>query len=130
MKYDKIPKEYLLEASSALGALRKKLRWKSGKDIQHLEKRKAMGHLPEHSLLEDYNTLIYELIEDDDNIVYLYEFGVKRYYAVRGKVHKVDWIVIFSKDGIMETAFPPRGIDDYIEKRGFKLVGKIREVLR
>lgn len=87
---NEIPNGYVLEASSALSALRKKLRWKPGKDIQHLEKRKAMGHLPKHSSLEDYNALINELIGEDSNIVYLYEFGTKRYYAVRGSVRGVD----------------------------------------
>ena len=38
-----ILREYLLEASFALSALRKKVRWKPGRDVQHLEKRKAMG---------------------------------------------------------------------------------------
>jgi hypothetical protein len=125
-----ISSEYLLEASSALSALRTELRWKPGKDIQHLEKRKAMGHLPKHSSLEDYNALINELIEDNSNVVYLYEFRTKRYYAVRGSIQGVDWVVIFGKDGIIETTFPPKEIDGYIQRRGFRLLGKIEEVLR
>jgi dTDP-glucose pyrophosphorylase len=127
---DEAARECLLEASSALSILRKKVRWKPGKDIQHLEKRKAIGHLPERSSLEDYNTLITKLIKDDTNIVYLYEFGTERYYTVRGKVQGVDWIVIFGKDGITETAFPPRDVESYIENRGFRLLGKTGEVVR
>ncbi len=46
------------------------------------------------------------------------------------EVQNIDWIFIFTNDGIIETAFPPWDIDSYIERRGFKLVGKIREVLR
>jgi hypothetical protein len=54
-----------------------------------------MGHLPKHSSLEDYNTLINKLIRDDSNIVYLYEFKMERYYAVKGNIQGIDWIVIF-----------------------------------
>jgi hypothetical protein len=126
----KIEREYLIEASSALNALRREIRWKPGKDEKHLEKRKAMGHLPKHSSLEDYNTLINKLIRDDSNIVYLYEFKMERYYAVKGNIQGIDWIVIFGKDGMMETAFPPREIDSYIKRRGFRPLGKIKEVVR
>lgn len=127
---DEIPNQWLLEASSALSALREKIRWKPGKGEKHLEKRKAMGHLSQSFALEDYNDLISKLIMNEANMVYLYEFGMKRYFAVRGKVQGVDWIVIFGKDGIMETAFPPEDIDGYIEDRTFKPLGKLEEVMR
>jgi len=89
-----------------------------------------MGHLPEHASLEEYNALIGELIGNDDNVVYLYEYGIARYYAVSGDLQGVQWIAIFSRDGIMETAFPSRNIADYIEKRGFSPLGRTKEVLR
>lgn len=79
---------------------------------------------------EDYNALVSKLIKDDTNIVYLYEFGTERYYAVRGSIQGVDWLVIFGKDGIMETAFPPRDVEGYIVNRGFRPLGKIGEVVR
>lgn len=122
--------EYLSEAGFALEALRRRVRWKPGKGLQHLEKRRVMGHLPEHTSLEEYNALIGELIGNDDNVIYLYEYGIARYYAVSGDLQGVQWIAIFSKDGVMETAFPPRDIDGYIEKRGFNRLGKIGEVLK
>jgi len=61
--------------------------------------------------------------------VYLYKFGLDRYYVVRGKIKNLEWIVIFSKDGIVETAFPPGDTESYIEKRGFLYIGEIREIL-
>jgi hypothetical protein len=122
--------EYLSEAAFALEALRSRIRWKPGKDLQYLEKRKAMGHLSEHISLEEYNALIGELVGDDNNAVYSYEYGIERYYAISGNLQGIQWIAIFSKDGIIETAFPPRDAADYIKKRGFSPLGKIMEVLR
>ncbi len=34
------------------------------------------------------------------------------------------------RGGLMETAFPPEDMDDYIERRGFVLLGRIDEVLK
>jgi len=117
------------EAASALAAVRREIRWKPGKDVDHLEKRKAMGHLPQGSSLEDYNSLIGRLVAEEGNLVYLYEFGGTRYYAVRGKLQGVEWLVIFARDGLIETAFPPDDIGSYLGKRGFHPLGKIGEVL-
>jgi len=126
----KTTRESLLEASVALDALRNEVRWRPGKDEKHLAKRKAMGHLPQHFSLGDYNALINELIRDDRGIVYLYGFIAERYYAVKGSIRGIDWIAIFGKDGIMETAFPPEDIERYTENRGFRLLGRIEEVMR
>ena len=40
-----------------------------------------------------------------------------------GATHNREWLVIFGGDGLMETAFPPEDMDDYIERRGFVLLG-------
>jgi len=45
---------------------------------------------------------------------------------MRGK----EWLVIFGAGGVMETAFPPENIDDYLEHRGFVPLGRIEEVLK
>jgi hypothetical protein len=38
------------------------------------------------------------------------------------------WLVIFDRDGILETAFPPDDLVTYLEKRGFVLLGKMQEI--
>ena len=48
---------------------------------------------------------------------------------MRGLSHNREWLVIFGKGGIMETAFPPEDADDYAERRGFVLLGPVEEVL-
>jgi hypothetical protein len=39
-------------------------------------------------------------------------------------------IVIFGKDGILETSFPPENMDEYLERRGFILLCSLAEVLK
>jgi len=67
---------------------------------------------------------------NEQNPVYLYEFSGDHYYVARGETHNREWLVIFGESGLMETAFPPEDIDDYIERRGFVLLGRIDEVLK
>ena len=60
------------------------------------------------------------------------KWGIYRYlphYAVRGIAHDREWLVIYGGGGLMETAFPPVDMDDYLERRGFVLFGRIGEVL-
>ncbi|MBI3988871.1 MAG: hypothetical protein HY347_04560 [candidate division NC10 bacterium] len=58
----------------------------------------------------------------------MYAFGAVRYYAVRGSVEGVEWLVIFTKEGVVETAFPPEAMEEYLAKRGFALMGTVREM--
>jgi hypothetical protein len=99
------------EARRAISKLRKAVYWKAGKDIQHLQKRKALGHLPQDYRSEDYSRLIRGVVQGLENHVYLYEFGSQRYYMITGKIKERQWAVIFSAEGIIETAFPPQDVE-------------------
>jgi hypothetical protein len=88
-----------------------------------------MGHLSAELSVEDYNGLIQDLVREGSHRVYLYRFGSERYYTVRGTVSGAEWLVIATKEGIVETAFPPDMVDDYLNKRGFVPLGTIQEVL-
>ncbi|HKA56817.1 MAG TPA: hypothetical protein VKJ47_24495 [Candidatus Binatia bacterium] len=116
------------EAAASLKVLRRRIRWKPGKAAAHLKKRKALGHLPAETSVEEYNRLIQALVQEAEHQVYLYRFGSERYYAVRGMIGRTEWLVISTKEGAVETAFPPDVMDDYLSKRGFVPVGTIREV--
>ena len=122
--------DYFFEATSCIKSICKNVRWKPKKDKYHLEKRKARGHLPEGTSLKEYNSLIRGLALNNENDVYIYKFGLNRYYIIKGKVENLEWIVIFSKDGIIETAFPPDDTELYIKKRGFHFIGKIGAILK
>ena len=89
-----------------------------------------MGHLAVNSTLADYEKIISRVVKDEDNALYLYEINQYQYYAVRGTFQDHVWLIIFGSKGLMETAFPPLDIEDYMERRGFILLGRIREVLQ
>lgn len=123
-------KNALQEAKRAISRLRKAVYWKPGKNTQHLEKRKALGHLPRDCQINDYNKLISKLVQGLENEVYLYEFGSQRYYMIRGKIKEKEWVVIFSMEGIIETAFPPQDTEEYLNKRNTALLGKVGEIVK
>jgi hypothetical protein len=123
-------KNALQEAKRAISKLQKTVSWKPGKDIQHLKKRKALGHLAQDCQIKDYNKLISELVQELENEVYLYGFGSQRYYMITGKIKEKEWVVIFSTEGIIETAFPPQDIEGYLSKRNTALLGKVGEIMK
>lgn len=112
----------------ALKAICNEVRWKPGKDIVHLKKRQRMKHLS--GSLGDYEQVIYNIVRNVENTVYLYDFMGTHYYAVRGFAASNEWLVIFGRDGLMETAFPPQNIDNYLERRGFVFLGHVKEILQ
>lgn len=122
------PQKDRREAAAALKALKQRVQWKPGKALSHLEKRKGMGHLGAEVTSEEYNRLIQSLVEEEGSRVYVYRFGSERYYAVRGTVRTVEWLVIVTREGVVETAFPPDSVDQYLRRRGFVLMGALREV--
>ena len=87
-----------------------------------------MGHLPGEATADDYNARIGVVVHEAHSLVYHYPFSAKDYYAVSGRVDGVVWLVIFGADGILETAFPPRNLDDYLIKRGFVLLGRLGDM--
>lgn len=47
--------------------------------------------------------------------VYLYDVRGMSFYGVRGFWADNEWLVLFGGGGIMETAFPPENMDEYLE---------------
>ena len=109
-------------------SIRQKILWKKGKKHAHLIKRRKMGHISTTASLDDYEMIISQLVHGN-NVLYLYEFGEKHFYAVRGFFESKEWLVIFGSGGLMETAFPPDDMDDYLYRRGFVLIGPLEEIL-
>lgn len=119
-----------IRLSDALQKIQKRIRWKPDKDLVHLKKRQKMKHLSISASIPDYEKLILDIVLNDRNVVYLYEFNETHYYAIRGFSQNQEWLIIFGVEGVMETAFPPNDIDEYLEHRGFILLGHIEEVLK
>ena len=115
-------------ASEALRRLQDQVRWKPGKDTQHLAKRKALGHLPAIASVETYNALAHLLLTNP-GMVYRYHFRGVDYFAARGHIHDLEWLVIFDRSGLVETAFPPDDMDRYLTERGFQYLATRKELL-
>lgn len=118
------------DIATAIRALRAQVRWKAGKDVRHLEKRKRRGHLPIDFTAEQYNDLIIAILSNGQNMVYRYQVAGTTYGVVCGTHGGEEWLVIFSLDGVMETAFPPRSAEQYVKRHGFVLLGRVEEVLK
>jgi hypothetical protein len=127
-KLEMLSRNEMLRMVDALRAIRQRVRWKPGKDSAHIEKRRKMQ--PFSASLSDYEKIIADIVRNNRNMVYLYDFGGIHYYGVRGFVDNAEWLVIFGASGIMGTAFPPRDTDDYLSRRGFIWVGQMEEVLK
>lgn len=115
--------------AAALRQVRVARRWKPGRDIPHLHKRQRKRHLPSDASMETYNQIIRTLVHAPNSLAYHYPVGGHHDYAVRGKIDKKEWFVIFDAHGILETAFPPTDIDTYLDSQGFEYVGTVEEVL-
>ena len=131
-KHPMLSDDELRDLIEAINSLRRKVQWKEGKDVSHLNKRIKLNHLPLTASLSDYEMLIFNLVRNGENVLYVYEFTSKVYYGLRGfiKGQVNEWLVIFGVGGILETAFPPENIDEYLENRGFVLIGRIKEVVK
>jgi hypothetical protein len=121
--------ELRAEVIEALHHVRARRYWKPGRDIAHLHKRRRKSHLPVEASMETYNQLIQDLVHTPDNLTYRYPVGGHNYYAVRGRVGEREWLVIFNAQGVLETAFPPTDIDEYVNRQGFEYVGTVGELL-
>lgn len=131
-KHSMLSNNELKDLLETLEPLRNNVQSKEGKDVSHLNKRIKLEHLPSSASLSDYEMLIFDLVRNGENVLYSYEYTNNMYYGVRGfaKGQVNEWLVIFGVGGILETAFPPKNIDEYLENRGFVLFGRIKEVLK
>lgn len=118
-----------LEVVIALQQLRAQLRWKADRDLVHLRKRQRRGHLTADATMDTYNELIQSLVQTPTSLVYRYPVAGRNYDAVRGPMFEREWLVIFDRDGTLETAFPPNAMDRYVQIHGFEYLGTIGEVL-
>jgi hypothetical protein len=116
-------------AVAAILLLRSRARWKTGKDLQHLEKRIRVGHLPAGTTIDQYNHIVDELLHQPDSFVYHYPYRDADYFGVVGEIDNTSWLLILSATGMMETAFPPKDLADYLKRRGFIYLGKMSEMI-
>ncbi len=118
-----------LAVVEAIRSIRSQVRWKPGKDVAHLEKRKALGHLPAEAEMPEYDAIVRALVHAPEARVFAYRFRDHLYGTVLGPVAGREWLAIFSLAGVMETAFPPDDAGEYLAQPGHTELGTIAELL-
>ena len=105
------------------------MRWKPDSAARHLMKRKLRGHLPADATLIDYQRMIDTVLTTDTAPVYLYWYGHDAYPTVVTVLDGNHWLVIFSWDGVLESAFVVENPASYLSSPTFEFIGLLREVL-
>lgn len=96
--------------------------WKPGRAEWHLHKRKSRKHLPPEATLHDYELIIQTILDDNSAKVYIYQESEEPYIAV-SSWHQVQlWLVIFNRNGILDTAFAVKNPGSYMSKPEFTFV--------
>lgn len=112
----------------AIDGIRENVRWVAGSAERHLQKRIARGHLPTTSTMEDYERVIHSVLQDESAQIFRYWYNRKPYLTLVTAVQSRQWLVMFSYDGLMETAFIIDRPEQYLNKPGFEEIGSLREV--
>lgn len=115
---------------TAIGQLRKEIRWKLGKGIKHVQTRQKYAHLPPSATLADYEAIIASILAAPTADVYVYIWKQNAIYpTVVSAYQNEHWLVMFSLNGLMETAFPPTDPDAYLADSRFRYLGTMQELL-
>lgn len=114
---------------SAIQSVRSQVRWKPGSAARHLVKRKLRGHLPPDATLDDYERVILTILQDERAQVYIYWHSRVAYVTVIAAVQNRHWLVMFSLDGWMESAYAIERPGRYLSKPVFELIGSLNEVI-
>lgn len=112
----------------AIQIIQTQIRWKPGSAIRHLEKRKRRGHLPPTATLKDYEDIILAVLQHKSVQVYRYWYNQIPYVTLVATINNKPWLVMFSYDGILESAFVIENPTEYLNKPGFEEIGLLSEV--
>ncbi|MFQ5437070.1 MAG: hypothetical protein ACE5FD_19600 [Anaerolineae bacterium] len=126
---DQVPPGLRHQIVKAIQSLQQRIRWKPGKDTAHLATRIEYGHLPKDAKLADYEAIISHILHSQTAELFVYVWSKEIYPTVSNHYEDRQWIVMFTLDGIMETAFPPTNPAEYLSSPRFRHIGTIQEVL-
>ena len=117
------------QIASAIRSVQSRVRWRAGSAARHLLKRKLRGHLPAGATLSDYERVILTVLEDAHARVYVYRHDDVPYVVIVAVVQDRNWLVMFSLDGLIESAYVVENPDRYLSKSVFEMVGLLNEVI-
>ena len=117
------------QIARAIRSVQSHVRWRAGSAARHLLKRKLRGHLPTGATLSDYERVILTVLEDAHAQVYIYRHNDVPYVVIVSVVQSRRWLVMFSLDGLIESAYVVENPDRYLSKSAFEMVGLLNEVI-
>ncbi len=117
-----------LQIIEAIETISGNIRWKDRSVERHLQKRIVRGHLPESATLEDYEQIIQSVLQEKTAQLFRYWYNGRPYITLVAAVQLRQWLVMFSYDGVMETAFIIERPKQYLNKPGFEEIGSLSEV--
>jgi hypothetical protein len=85
----------------AIRRLRQGVRWRPGKDTQHLAKRIELGHLLVGTTLAEYEAIVIRVISTPTAEVFVYRWGEALYPTVVAEVEGARWLVMVGLDSVM-----------------------------
>ena len=112
----------------AIRRLRQGVRWKSGKDTQHLAKRIELGHLLVGTTLAEYEAIVIRVMSTPTAEVFVYRWGEALYPTLVAEVKGARWLVMVVLDSVMETAFPPEDLETYLANLRFQRLETLEEL--
>lgn len=113
----------------AIELIQAQIKWKPNKAEIHLAKRIKLRHLVDNSSLDDYEKIIKAIIFNPESKVYIFQDDDSFYPTITDQIKNQLWLVMFSVNGIMETAFPPSNAEKYLKINPFIYVGKLKEIV-
>jgi hypothetical protein len=119
----------IVKLSKIIRQMLTEIRWKPGSAARHLLKRKLRGYLPDNANMADYEKIIRTILETPTATVYLYWRQDVAYPGVAADFNGQQWLVMFSFDGMMESAFVIENPQIYLSPPQFERVGLLEEVL-
>lgn len=117
------------QLATAIRSAQVQVRWKPGSLERHVNTRKKRGHLPAVATAVDYEAIIYQVIGDEANHVYLFQNNDVDYVTIVEANQIRPWLVMFDLHALMETAFIVENPQSYLAKREFSRIGTIQKVL-
>lgn len=121
--------ELAKQLAKSIQQVQMEVRWKPGSATRHLHKRKLRRHLPLEATITDYEQVIQTVLTLPQAVVYLYWFQETPYPTIVGTTQEQRWLVMFSLDGILESAFVVENPETYLTSPEFEWVGLLEEVL-
>jgi hypothetical protein len=123
-----LPSSDLAAILKGIEAIRGDIRWHANSAERHLQKRKLRGHLPETAVLADYERIILTVLQDQSAQLFRYWYNRSSYIVAVAAIQSQQWLVMFSYDGVMESAFVVERPAYYLNKPGFEKIGLLSEV--